>query len=144
LDLIALLGESPWALFVSALISSTLLPGGSEALLALQVEQAQQPLWLLVVSATTGNVLGSMLTFAMGLWIASRYPMRALDKPAQQRAKQWLERFGPFSLLLAWLPLIGDPLCLVAGWLRFSWLASLVMITLGKATRYILIAGAFS
>jgi len=144
LDLVALLGASPWALFVSALISSTLLPGGSEALLALQISQAQYPVWLLLVAATTGNVLGSMLTFAMGGWVARRYPLRALEKPAQQRAKRWLERFGPFSLLLAWLPLIGDPLCLVAGWLRFAWLPSLVMITLGKTIRYLLIAGVVS
>ena len=132
MDLVALLGDSLWALFFSALISSTLLPGGSEALLALQVTQGVQPLWLLITAATSGNVLGSMITFAMGLWIAHRYPLRVLDQPSQQRAKRWLERAGPFSLLLAWLPLVGDPLCLLAGWLRFPWLLSLVMITLGK------------
>jgi len=140
-SLLALLGESPWALFASALISSTLLPGGSEALLALQLNSGLHPAWLLILAATTGNVLGSMLTFGMGYWIACRYPLKGMDKPGQQRALRWLRRFGPGSLLLAWLPLIGDPLCLVAGWLRFPLLLSLLLITIGKTVRYLLIGG---
>ncbi|MBV1790592.1 DedA family protein [Marinobacterium sp. D7] len=128
----------PW-LFASAFISSTLLPGGSEALLALMVLQQEE--WILPVSvATLGNVLGSMLTFVMGLWLQHRYPLRILSDK-HRRAQQRLERFGPLSLLLAWLPLIGDPLCLVAGWLRFNWIASLLLITLGKGMRYLAVAG---
>jgi len=138
------LGESPWALFVSALVSSTLLPGGSEALLVLQLDSAIYPVWLLLLAATSGNVLGSMITFAMGSWIAKRYPLKALHKPHQQRAKRWLTQYGPLALLFAWLPLIGDPLCLVAGWLRLPWLQSLLMIGLGKTARYLMIAGLFS
>ncbi len=144
MSLLALLGESPWALFASALISSTLLPGGSEALLVLQLKSALYPVWLLMLAAITGNVLGSMLTFAMGSWVARRYPLKALDKPGQQRALRWLQRFGPGSLLLAWLPLVGDPLCLVAGWLRFPLLLSLLLITIGKTLRYLLIGGIVS
>ncbi|GGB95760.1 membrane protein [Marinobacterium zhoushanense] len=128
----------PW-LFVSAFISSTLLPGGSEALLAWMVLQRGE--WVLPVSvATLGNVLGSMLTFAMGLWLQRRYPLRILSAK-HQRAQQRLARFGPMALLLAWLPIIGDPLCLVAGWLRFNWIASLLLITLGKSVRYLAVAG---
>lgn len=133
----------PVGLFVSALISSTLLPGGSEVLLAWLADQGQHPLWLLWASATGGNVLGSLLTWAMGYWLAARYPLRALQQPQHRRARRWLERYGPFGLLLAWLPLIGDPLCLVAGWLRFGLWVSLVMITLGKAVRYAVVIGLF-
>ncbi|MBV0932891.1 YqaA family protein [Marinobacterium weihaiense] len=135
--------QGPLALFISALISSTLLPGGSEALLAWQLGQENASPGLLWLSATTGNVLGSLLTFAMGRWIATRYPLRALDNPRHRQARDWLERYGPLGLLLAWLPIIGDPLCLVAGWLRLGVIASLIAITLGKALRYAVIIGLF-
>lgn len=135
--------QGPIGLFFSALISSTLLPGGSEVLLAWLVSEAKHPLWLLWGSATAGNVLGSLLTWGMGFWIAGRYPLRVWEKPQHQRARRWLERYGSFGLLLAWLPIIGDPLCLVAGWLRIGFIASLVMITLGKALRYAVVIGFF-
>lgn len=135
---------APLTLFFSALVSSTLLPGGSEALLAWLLNQNQYSAWTLWLAATSGNVLGSLLTWGMGYWIARRYPLKTLDKPGHQRARDWLQKYGPASLLLAWLPLVGDPLCLVAGWLRFNFLLSFVMITLGKALRYALIVGLFS
>lgn len=137
--------DSLWAewslpgLFLSAFISSTLLPGGSEALLAWMVSERGE--WALpVLVATVGNVLGSMLTFVMGSWLQRRYPLRILSEK-HQRAQQRLERFGPAALLLAWLPIIGDPLCLAAGWLRFNWAHSLLLITLGKGLRYLAVAG---
>lgn len=135
--------EGPVGLFFSALVSSTLLPGGSEVLLAWLVSDKAYPVWLLWFSATAGNVLGSMLTWGMGYWIAGRYPLKALDKPNHRRARRWLEHYGPLGLVLAWLPVIGDPLCLVAGWLRMGLLLSLLMITLGKALRYAVIIGFF-
>lgn len=135
--------QGPIGLFFSALISSTLLPGGSEVLLAWLVADAQYPLWLLWGSATAGNVLGSLLTWGMGYWIACRYPLKTLDKPQHQRARRWLERYGPLGLLLAWLPIIGDPLCLLAGWLRVGFIASVLMITLGKGLRYAVVIGLF-
>ena len=133
----------PLGLFFSALISSTLLPGGSEVLLAWLLTESEHSHLLLWGAATGGNVLGSLLTWGMGYWIAGRYPLRALDKPGHQRARRWLESYGPFGLLLAWLPIVGDPLCLVAGWLRFGFLISMVMITLGKALRYAVVIGLF-
>lgn len=135
---------SPAGLFLSALISSTLLPGGSEALLAWLVASGEYPLWLLLFVATVGNVLGSLITWGMGYWVAHRFPLRALDKPEHQRARRWIERYGALVLLLAWLPVVGDPLCFVAGWLRVNLLASLVAITLGKLLRYAVIIGIFS
>ncbi|MBA4501227.1 YqaA family protein [Marinobacterium marinum] len=133
--------QGPFGLFFSALISSTLLPGGSEVLLAWLVTEATHSVWLLWISATAGNVLGSLLTWGMGYWIAGRYPLRSLENPRHRRAQRWLERYGPFGLLLAWLPIIGDPICLVAGWLRIGFVASLVMITLGKSLRYAVVIG---
>jgi len=140
--------ESLWTLFASALISSTLLPGGSEALLVYQLKQAPDQLLLLVGVATLGNTLGSYITFVMGRLVAHYFPFRSLDKPAHQRASRWINSAGPWALLLAWLPIVGDPLCLVAGWLRLNpWLSAL-MILVGKASRFWIVAllaqGAFA
>lgn len=135
-----------WALpglFLSALIASTLLPGGSEALLAWQVAQ-QGDWWLPVLVASAGNVLGSLITFAMGVWLRRHRPLHLFDTPAQQRALGWLQRFGPLALLLAWLPLVGDPLCLLAGWLGLRLGSSLLCLALGKSARYLVVAGVFA
>ena len=135
---------SPEGLFVSALISSTLLPGGSEALLAWLVASGEHSPWLLLLTATLGNVLGSMITWGMGYWLAHRFPLRTLNKPEHQRAQRWVERYGALVLLFAWLPVVGDPLCFVAGWLRVNLLASLITITLCKTLRYAVVIGMFS
>lgn len=132
--------ESLWTLFASALISSTLLPGGSEALLVYQLKQSPDLMLLLVAVATLGNTLGSYITFAMGRLIARYYPLKTLEKPSHQRASRWINRAGPWTLLLAWLPIVGDPLCLVAGWLRLNPWISAVMILLGKAGRFWIVA----
>lgn len=132
--------ESAWTLFVSALLSSTLLPGGSEALLAYQVGQSPDQWLLLVGVATAGNTLGSYITFLMGLVLARLYPLKLLEKRSHQRARRWIERYGHWVLLLAWLPVVGDPLCLVAGWLGLSLWKSAVAILIGKLLRFMLVA----
>ena len=111
-------------------------------LLGYQVNEAPGRWVGLVAIATAGNLLGSMLTFAMGWWVASRYPAKFLNKPNSVKASALLQRFGPFALLLAWLPIIGDPLCLVAGWLRFNIGLSLLLIGVGKLFRYMVVATA--
>jgi membrane protein YqaA with SNARE-associated domain len=127
---------SLWSLFASAFLSSTLLPGGSEAVLAyLASDAAYSPLTLLLVAAM-GNTLGGMTSWGLGWLIACKYPARCLVKPAQQKAVERLQRWGSPLLLLSWLPVIGDPLCVAAGWLRFHWLLSLLFIGVGKTARY--------
>ena len=124
-----------WELFFSALISSTLLPGGSEALLAYQAtNNTASPLTLLVV-ATAGNSLGGMLSWLLGRWLVWRFPARKLEEK-RQAAMARLQRWGSPALLFSWLPIVGDPLCLAAGWLRTHWLWSLLFIATGKALRY--------
>lgn len=123
-------------LFLSGLISSTLLPGGSEALFGWMLLDNPSALLSLFIAVTVGNALGGVITLLMGGALARRYPLQLPEKPVQQRAQRWLTRFGPAVLLLSWLPLVGDPLCFVAGWLRLNLLISMVMITLGKAARY--------
>jgi membrane protein YqaA with SNARE-associated domain len=126
---------SLWGLFLSAFLSSTLLPGGSEVVLALLAagEHADRPLLLAV--ATLGNTLGGMSSWALGRVIAWRFPARSLGA-REQRAMTRLRRWGSPVLLLSWLPVVGDPLCLAAGWLRIHWLQSMGFIAVGKAARY--------
>ncbi len=127
-------------LFGSSLISSTLLPGGSEAYLIWLAAQHQHSLVLLVAVASLGNVIGSLITFFLGVLLAKRYPLKVLANKRQEKVKRWLERYGVTALLFAWLPVVGDPLCFVAGWLRLSLLWSAVFITIGKVLRYAVIA----
>lgn len=125
-----------WGLFLSALLSSTLLPGGSEAVLAALRLQTQHAPLALLLAATAGNTLGGLSSWLIGRLAARRWPAERLGKPTQQRAVRWLERHGSPLLLLAWLPVIGDPLCLAAGWLRIGFWPALAFIAVGKAARY--------
>ncbi|RTE64746.1 DedA family protein [Amphritea opalescens] len=128
-----------WGLFFSSFIASTLMPGGSEVLLGYLLTQSTiEPLELLLV-ASLGNSLGGILTFAMGWWVSLRWAIPQPKKRHQQRALNILRRYGVVALLLSWLPLIGDPLCLAAGWLRCSVWQSLLLIIVGKTLRYLLI-----
>ena len=129
-----------WTLFGSALLSSTLFPGGSEALLLVRLHQGADPLTS-VATATAGNVLGSLVTYCMGRF-GRRVVPRGSEKNERRmaRAERWFLRYGRPSLLLAWLPLIGDPLCLVAGVLRVGVGSFLLLVTLGKLARYAALA----
>ena len=123
-------------LFLSALLSSTLLPGGSEGVLIwLDQQQLYPPVTLLLV-ATAGNTLGGISTWAIG-WFSIKHP--TIQKQAEKippKSAEWIQRHGAFALLFSWLPVVGDGLCLAAGWFRIALLPALFMITLGKATRY--------
>jgi membrane protein YqaA with SNARE-associated domain len=130
---------SLWGLFVSAFVSSTLLPGGSEVLLAYLHSQQVQPWWLLWLVATAGNSLGGLTSWGLGWWLARRFPLKKLEDKKQQRALNHVQRWGSPALLMSWLPIIGDPLCLVAGWLRMNFWLCCLFIVLGKGVRYLLV-----
>ena len=130
---------SLWLLFFSAFISSTLFPGGSEAVLAYLVSEAEHSQLLLISIATMGNTLGAMTSWGIGRLISIRYSAEKLSKTSQQKAVERIQKYGSPILLLSWLPVVGDPLCVAAGWLRIHWLYSLLFITVGKLLRYIVI-----
>lgn len=90
---------------------------------------------ILIGVATLGNTLGGMTTWLMGYWLAERFPARALG-PQYQPALRHLGRWGSPALLLSWLPVLGDPLCLAAGWLRVSPLSAILFMAMGKGLRY--------
>jgi len=133
-----------WALFFSALISATLFPGGSEALLLYRLHEGGHAISLVLI-ATAGNVLGSLITYAMGRLGNEAMHRRWLSISEENvaRGEAWFARFGRPALLLAWLPVVGDPLCLVAGLLRCHLAIFLLLVTVGKLTRYAILAWAF-
>ena len=123
------------SLFASSFLSSTLLPGNSEVVLvAMLLSGVSQP-WLLVLIATMGNSLGGLTNVILGRF----FPLREKSR-WQEKAVGWLKRYGAATLLLSWMPVIGDLLCLLAGWMRISWGPVLFFLTLGKALRYVLVA----
>ncbi len=123
-------------LFVSAFLSSTILPGSSELLLIALATQGRASHWSLLSVATVGNTLGGMTSWMLGWLIAWRYPLSELSKDAHRRAVERMRRWGSPVLLFSWMPIIGDPLCVAAGWLRMSWIGALLFIAMGKAIRY--------
>ena len=126
---------SLYTLFFSSLLAATLLPGGSEIILFAVIKAYPELLGAALASATVGNTLGGMVTFAMG-WL--------MPQPVNLKHLASLRRYGTPTLLLAWVPLIGDGLCLAAGWLRFNaWQAALFMAA-GKFARYWIISLAVS
>lgn len=132
-----------WGLALSAFLSSTLLPGGSEAVLLLLVKQGEIDWGLLLLVATVANTLGGLVTYTMGLWAERGLVKLGKVKPPSGRTVAWLQRFGAPVLLFSWLPVVGDGLCLGAGWLQIRWLPATVAILLGKALRYALVVYLF-
>ena len=127
-----------WSLFGSAFLSATLLPGSSEVLLAYLVSTNEHSPGLLLAIATLGNTLGGFTSYWLGRFFALRFPNRKL-REKHQLAISRIQHWGSFSLLLSWVPVLGDPLCVAAGYLRINpWLA-LLLLALGKAARYIFV-----
>ncbi len=131
-----------WGLFASAFISATLAPGGSEAVLAYLVSQGQWAIPLLLLVATPGNTLGSLTSYSIGRVVHRHKSPEQLLSAKESRVLGWVERHGVWSLLLAWLPGVGDAIPLLAGWFRFPILFSTLLIFIGKFLRYSVVAGA--
>tara|TARA_Y100000588_G_scaffold75302_1_gene78446 strand:+ start:387 stop:848 length:462 start_codon:yes stop_codon:yes gene_type:complete len=128
-----------WVLFISGFLSATLLPGGSEASLVAALSLNQFSTFSIILVSTVGNTLGGLTNYWIGLWL----PNRTQSEKHGHKAISWLRRYGYWTLLFSWLPVIGDPLCLAAGWLRMKFLPSLILIAIGKALRYSLLAGIY-
>jgi membrane protein YqaA with SNARE-associated domain len=125
------------ALLLLSFLAATLLPVGSEWLLILLLVNGADPLPA-VATATLGNTLGALTTYAIGFWggpILVRRVLR-IEEESQKKAERFYARFGAWSLLLSWLPVIGDPLCLVGGVLRVGFRRFFLLVVLGKLARY--------
>ena len=120
-------------LFVYSFLAASLLPGGSEIALAAYVAAMPQNALTALVLATFGNTLGGITT-----WLCGRF-MPPSEKLKASLAGQWMHRHGAPILLLSWVPLIGDLLCMAAGWLRVNLWWCIAAMAVGKAARYWLI-----
>ena len=131
-------------LFTSAFISSTLAPGGSEAVLAYMVAAGHYQVELLVIVATIGNTLGAMTTWGLGVLAAKKFPAAELLSENKQKALDILRTKGIWALFFTWLPVVGDVLCFAGGWLKLPFFQACLIILLGKFGRYAVIAWLFT
>lgn len=130
-----------WALFISSFLAATLLPGGSEAILFGVLKMHAASFWPALILATVGNTLGGLSSYAIGRLLPQRAPDPGTRAGRwQRRARAWAQRYGAPVLLGAWIPLVGDPLCLAAGWLRLRLLPVTLFMAAGKFARYLVVA----
>ena len=126
-------------LFAAAFVAATILPAQSELLLGAMLVSGRFDTAALLAAATAGNVLGSAVNWLLGRYFAHHREKRWFPaSPATlARAEAWFARFGPAVLLLSWVPVIGDPLTVVAGVLRMRFTAFLLVVTLAEGGRYL-------
>lgn len=129
------------SLFVVSFVSATLLPMGSEPAVFGLIKLSPHLFWPAVGVATVGNTLGGAVTWWMGL-ASHKVVDRYQHSPHHLRALDWLERLGPKACLLAWLPVVGDPLCGVAGWLKLPFWPCVAYMAIGKFARYLTMTAA--
>ena len=129
------------SLFAISFFAATILPFSSELTLAGLIATSNYDNLVLLVVASFGNVLGSVVNWALGLYTRNLttkkwFPFK--DKQIK-KSSQWFSKFGKWSLLFAWVPVIGDSLTLVAGLLRVKFIEFLILVSIGKVSRYFLI-----
>lgn len=129
-------------LFLAAFLAATLIPAQSEAVLVALILAGWHPVWLLLAVATVGNVLGSVVNWGLGSFLSHRAGARwfPLSQAQMDRAAAWYHRWGFWSLLAAWVPVIGDPLTLAAGVMREPLWRFALIVTLAKGGRYLVLA----
>jgi membrane protein YqaA with SNARE-associated domain len=130
-----------FGLFSAAFLAATLLPAQSEAVLFGLLVTGAYPAWALLLVASVGNVLGSCVNWLLGRFL-TRFEGRRwfpVKRASIEKAEGWYRRYGRWSLLLSWMPIIGDPLTVVAGVLREPWPVFLALVTIAKTGRYMAI-----
>lgn len=127
-------------LFISAFISATLFPLGSEALLIYDIKEGYN-IYFLIIIATIGNSLGSILNYFLGLkgeeYLVEK---KILNEKMILKLKTYFDKYGFVCLLFSWLPIIGDPLTFVAGILKYDLKKFIIIVTIAKFLRYLFIA----
>ena len=129
------------SLFFISFLASTVLPFSSELTLAGLISTSNYDNLLLLVVASFGNVLGSVFNWSLGFYsrnlsIKKWFPFK---KTQIERSSKWFSKFGKWSLLFAWLPIVGDPLTFVAGLLRVRFLDFIFLVAIGKVSRYLIV-----
>jgi membrane protein YqaA with SNARE-associated domain len=127
--------------FVVSFVSATLLPMGSEPAVFGLVKLNADLFWPAIGVATVGNTLGGAVSWWMGL-VSHKVVDKYSHSQHHLRALDWLQRLGPKACLLAWMPVVGDPLCAVAGWLKLPFWPCVVYMAIGKFARYLTMTAA--
>lgn len=120
------------AVFIVAFISATLLPMGSEPVVFAMIREHPDLFWHTILVASVANTLGGIVNYGMGYGAK-----KAFARERKSRWFGWLERYGAKTMLLAWLPVIGDPICLLGGWLRLPFWPCVLYMAIGKFARYV-------
>lgn len=133
-------------LFLLAFSAATLLPGGSEAALLAMAALSEYSTLTLLTVASVGNILGSVLNYGLGR-LALHYQDRKwfpVSPAALTKAQGWFTHWGQWSVLLAWVPVIGDPITVAAGVMRMGFIRFLILVSISKTLRYMLLLGMFN
>ena len=130
------------SVFVIALVSATLLPMGSEPAVFGLIKLNPELFWPAVLVATAGNTVGGAISWWMGYGAERAYERVRHRTPTELRAVRWLHQFGAKACLLSWLPIVGDPLCAVAGWLKLPFWPCVAYMAIGKFARYVTMTAA--
>ena len=130
------------SLFTTSFLAATILPMSSEVVLVGMLAASDEPWAALIAVASLGNILGSLANWFVGrgLSLAREHPRFPVDRARIERAEVWYQRWGYWSLLLSWVPVIGDPLTVIAGFLREPLWLFLVLVSIAKIGRYLVVA----
>ncbi|WP_338845876.1 YqaA family protein [Massilia sp. W12] len=120
------------AVFIIAFISATVLPMGSEPVVFATIKASPDAFWLVIACATLGNTLGGIVDYWLGYGAK-----QAFAKERETRWFRWLAHYGAKTMLLSWLPVVGDPLCTLAGWLKLPFWPCVLYMAIGKLARYL-------
>lgn len=131
------------SLFAASFMAATILPMSSEAMLLGLFAATAEPWLALIAVASAGNILGSLTNWGIGRGaaLAQDHPRFPLDRGKLARAENWYRKWGAWSLLLSWVPIVGDPLTIVAGFLREPFWIVLALVSIAKIGRYAVLAG---
>jgi membrane protein YqaA with SNARE-associated domain len=134
------------SLFIISFLAATILPFSSELTLAGLMATSSYDNLLLLITVSLGNVLGSVVNWILGFYSRQLSKKKWFPFKDEQieRSSKWFNKFGRWSLLFAWVPIIGDPLTLAAGLLRVKFIEFLILVTIGKVSRYLAIFYLFS
>lgn len=129
------------SLFSISFLAATILPFSSELMLAGLIATSNYDNFLLLIFASLGNILGSTINWVLGFYSRNLTANKWFPFKLSQieSSSKWFDKFGKWSLLFAWVPIIGDPLTLVAGLLRVKFLEFLLLVSIGKVSRYFFI-----
>ena len=129
------------SLFAISFLAATILPFSSELTLAGLIATSDYDNLLLLIAASFGNVLGSVVNWALGSYSRNLTTKKWFPfKETQiERSSKWFRKFGKWSLLFVWVPVLGDPLTLVAGILRVKFIDFIILVAIGKVSRYLIV-----